>query len=333
MAGRRDAQPLLDLPALRAFLAVSATGSMTLAARRLGLTQSAVSQAVRQLEEMLGSVLLDRSQRPLAPTPAGRLLQRHAAPIVDEAQALATIVRQAGSRKMAELRLGIIDSFAATVGPSLIRRLLASTARLSFHSGLTHEQVQGLLTRQVDMIVTGDAMDDLDGLDRYPLLTEPFVLVVPVAWGTAEAGGDLQQLAARYPLIRFSARSQIGAQIERHLRRLGVRAAPFLEVDAADALVAMVAAGLGWAIATPLCLLQAQARASGVRVRALPETGFVRQLYLIARSGEYGELPQQVAQLACAILTKECLSELKRFVPRESSPVMIGEAGEQFGNG
>jgi DNA-binding transcriptional LysR family regulator len=328
MAGRRDAQPLLDLPALRAFLAVSASGSMTLAARRLGLTQSAVSQAVRQLEEMLGTVLLDRSQRPLTPTPAGRLLQRHAAPIVDEAQALATIVRQAGSRKVPELRLGIVDSFAATVGPGLIRRLLDATTRLSFRSGLTHDQVQGLLSRQLDMIITGDAMDDVDGFDRALLMTEPFVLVTPPQWSAAEAGGDLKQLAARYPLIRFSARSQIGAQIERHLRRLGVRAPQVLEVDASDALVAMVAAGLGWAIATPLCLLQAHAGVTGVRVRAFPETRFTRQLYLIVHSGEFGDLPQEIATHACDILRKECLSELKRFVPREASPITIGEAGE-----
>lgn len=329
MAGRRDTQHLpLDLPALRAFLAVGGTGSMTQAARRLGLTQSAVSQAVRQLEDMLGTVLLDRSQRPLALTPAGRLLQRHAAPIVDDALMLATVVRQAGSRKVQELRLGIIDSLASTIGPSLIRRLLDTATRLSFRSGLTHDQVQGLLSRQLDMIISGDAMDDVDGLDHYPLLNEPFVLVTPPDWSAADLGGDLRQLAARYPLIRFSARSQIGAQIERHLRRLGVRAPQLLEVDASDALVAMVAAGLGWAIATPLCLLQARARTADVRVRAFPETRFSRQLYLIVRTGEFGNLPREIADHACNILKKESLGELRRFVPKESSPIVIGEPAD-----
>ena len=330
MAGRRNAQHLpLDLPALRAFAAVCAEGSMTLAARRLGRTQSAVSQGIRQLEEMLGTVLLDRSQRPLALTPAGRLLHRRAAPIVDEVQALITVVRQAGSRKLPELRLGIVDSLAATVGPSLIRTLLARTARLSFHSGLTHDQVEGLRSRELDMIVSGDAMDDSDGLDRYPLLTEPFILVTPPQWSASESQASLKQLAARYSLIRFSARSQIGAQIERQLRRLGVRAPQLLEVDATDALVAMVAAGVGWAIATPLCLLQVYARASGVRVRRLPEPRFLRQLHLIVRSGEYGELPGEIAAQTCKILEKECLSELRRFVPKESHQIVIGNNTQQ----
>src|SRR6185295_19855237 len=101
-----------DLSALRVFLAVSASGNMTTAAKDLGLTQSAVSQAVRHLEEILGAVLIDRSQRPLAPTAAGMVLQRRAASLVDDAESLVTMVRQVGTSKLPALRIGIIDSFA-----------------------------------------------------------------------------------------------------------------------------------------------------------------------------------------------------------------------------
>src|SRR5690349_10401947 len=98
-----------NLQSLRAFLAVGATGSMTAAAARLGLTQSAVSQAIRQLEDALGTVVLDRSHRPLALTPAGLVLRRHAQPIIDEAESLTTRVRQAGSSKLPELKMGVVD--------------------------------------------------------------------------------------------------------------------------------------------------------------------------------------------------------------------------------
>src|SRR6185369_5319837 len=105
-----------DLNALKVFLAVSTCGNMTAAAKRLGLTQSAVSQSIRQLEDNLGSVLLDRAQRPLRLTAAGMVLQRHAVPLVEDAATLATVVRQAGASKVHELRIGIIDSIASTVG-------------------------------------------------------------------------------------------------------------------------------------------------------------------------------------------------------------------------
>jgi len=315
-----------DLNALKVFLAVSTCGNMTTAARRLGLTQSAVSQSIRQLEDNLGSVLLDRAQRPLKLTAAGTILQRHATPLVEDAATLATVVRQAGASKVHDLRIGIVDSFASTVGPSLIRSLLAQTERLSFRSGLAHDQSEGLLSRNLDLIISSDTMDDVDGLDRHLILTEPFVLLLPDKLGAATAALDLKALATGHSLIRFSARSQIGAQIERHLRRLGVKAPRLLEVDATDALMAMVRGGLGWAIATPLCLLQARSLAAGMRVVPFPEQNFVRQLHLFARAGEYGELPQRVAQLACEILKRECVPELRKLVPWLRGQFAIGPA-------
>ena len=313
-----------DLNALKVFLAVSTCGNMTSAAKSLGLTQSAVSQSIRQLEDNLGTVLLNRAERPLKLTAAGMVLQRHAVPLVEDASALATVVRQAGASKVHELRIGIIDSFASTVGPSLIRSLLSQVERLSFRSGLAHDQTEGLLSRNLDLIISSDAMDDVDSLDRYPILTEPFVLLLPEKLAAANATPELKKLATEHSLIRFSARSQIGAQIERHLRRLGIKAPRLLEVDATDALLAMVGAGLGWAIATPLCLLQARSQMASIRVVPFPAPGFNRQLHLFARAGEYGELPQRVAQLACDILKRDCVPELRKLVPWLRGQLTIG---------
>src|SRR5215203_2109637 len=60
------------LDAMNAFVKVVASGSYTEAARRLGLTRSAVSKAVMELEQLLGARLLDRTTRRLSPTEAGR---------------------------------------------------------------------------------------------------------------------------------------------------------------------------------------------------------------------------------------------------------------------
>lgn len=313
-----------NLQSLKAFLTVGATGSMTAAAMRLGLTQSAVSQAIRQLEDALGTVVIDRSHRPLVLTPAGQVLQRHAQPIVDDAEALTTIVRQAGSSKLRELKIGVVDSFATTAGPQLIRALLKTTSRLSFRSGLAHDQAEGLLNRTLDVIITSEAMDELDGLERYPLLSEPYLLLLPDKMPPGAAKLELRQLAMSYSLIRFSARSHVGAQIERHLRRLGVKAPHLLEVDASDALVAMVGAGLGWGIATPLCLLQVHSRLKGVKAVPFPGPTFVRQLHLIARSGEYGDLPRKVADIACGVLREHCVPELRALVPWLGNQLVIG---------
>ena len=60
------------LDAMNAFAKVVAAGSYAEAARRLGLTRSAVSKAVMELEQLLGARLLDRTTRRVAPTEAGR---------------------------------------------------------------------------------------------------------------------------------------------------------------------------------------------------------------------------------------------------------------------
>ena len=335
VTARRSSHP--DLSALRTFVAVAATGSMTAAARSLGLTQSAVSQTIRHLEESFGVVLIERAQRPLRVTPAGRTLHREAGMLIDEADGLLARVRQSASDRLVELRVGIIDSFAATVGPRLLRTLLASAGSVSFRSGLARDQAEGLLSRQLDLIITSENLDDFDGLERHPIASEPFLLLLPPtqraasrASGTPplvfEPANDLRALAARAPLVRFSSRSQIGAQIERHLRRRGVRAARFLEVDATDAMLAMVAGGQGWAIATPLCLLQGGSQVDRVRAEPLPGPRFSRELYLITRAGEYAKLSSRIAAQSRDILRRECVPVLRRLLPWLAEPIIL--AGE-----
>ena len=80
----------LDMPDLRAletFVAVCDANSMVLAAERLGLSQSAVSQSIKSLEEDLGLLLMDREVRPARPTHAGRVLHEGSAQLLSQARA------------------------------------------------------------------------------------------------------------------------------------------------------------------------------------------------------------------------------------------------------
>lgn len=321
VTGKRDA----DLPALRVFVAVAESNSMTIAARRCGLTQSAVSQVIRHLEESMGTVLVDRSQRPIAITATGRVLHRHAQALIHDAEALEVAVRHASSDKVPELRIGVVDSFATTVGPSLIKALLESSAtHLSFRSGLAHDQTEGLLNRSLDFIITSDALDDIDGLERRLILSEPFLLLLPERLGSAPELSDLKALAAAHSLIRFSARSQIGTQIERHLRRMGIKAPRLLEMDATDTLVAMVSAGLGWAVATPMCLLQVKSSLGRTIAHPFPGPRFIRHFHLVNRTGEYGSLPERISQAARDVVRGECFPEIRTLVPWLRDQLVIG---------
>ncbi len=97
----------VPFPQLQAFLAVARSRSFTGAARELGISRSAVSQAVRQLEEQLRVVLLARTTRSVALTDAGRRLVEGAAPAVAQAVATLSEVSAQPGETVGRLRLSV----------------------------------------------------------------------------------------------------------------------------------------------------------------------------------------------------------------------------------
>src|SRR2546422_2233647 len=90
----------LDTRQLAAFCAVVERKSFSLAAERLGVTQPAVSQQIRALEERLGRRLLDRSGRRVEPTEAGRRLYRGAQRLLQAEQQLLADLEEDATREL-----------------------------------------------------------------------------------------------------------------------------------------------------------------------------------------------------------------------------------------
>jgi DNA-binding transcriptional LysR family regulator len=106
---------------LKVVLAVVEAGSFAGAAERLGVTPSAVSQAVRRLEEELGRPLLLRTSRSVSPTADGLALAERARMI--EAILAETAASFAGDAPSAVLRLGVPADLAATLLPPVLAAL------------------------------------------------------------------------------------------------------------------------------------------------------------------------------------------------------------------
>ena len=305
----------LDVRMLRMFEAVAESGNVTRAAAQLGVTQSAVSQAVTQIEQILGTPVFDRTQRPFKLTPAGIALSRRARHIVEDIERLLSEVREADLASRPAIRVGMIDSFAATAGPAIAKRVTAAASQLLMWSGLANSHAQALLNRQLDLIITSDTLDDVDRIVRRAIFTEPFILVVPAARKSEFEGASLLQATQLAPFIRFSARSHFGAVIERHLRRSGHVPLPSLEIDTADVVMAMVGAGLGCAITTPLCVLQGRAYLSQIAMLPLPGVPLSRTIYQLSREGEYEEMAGHVFQASRNVLENEIFPTLRQTIP------------------
>ncbi|NIE76160.1 LysR family transcriptional regulator [Pantoea sp. Ap-967] len=302
----------IDMHAVQVFIAVAETGSMSGAANRMGISQSGVSQLVRQLEDELGVVLVDRTTRPLTLTPFGLALRNRGALLSEELANLKAQVLDAGRGVKPDLRLGLVDSFAATCGSMLTRQLLGQVAQLSVRTGLSPQQGESLLRRDLDLIVTSDPLLDANDVIRYRLFSERYFVITPNALGKPLASlDDVRALANVLPVVRFNRTSQVGLQIERHLRGLGVRVPNRLELDNADALTAMVAEGIGWAVTSPMCFLQALPWVDNVTAHLAPELSLERSLYLVARRNEYSAFFADACEAARTVILDSFLPRLK----------------------
>lgn len=316
MQPRPDDLPF-DLRQLTIFLAVCDAGSMAAAARRLGLTQPAVSLAVAELELRIGAGLFDRAIRPIALTPAGVLLRQRASALVSEARQIAPMLREAGRARFPLVRLGLVDSLSRALGPTLADAIAERADEVAILSGLTASHASALLSRNLDVMIGVDDLAQVAGLERRPILTESYMLMLPPGVPAVENLEDLRRLAERFELVRFSARSSTGVEIERHLRRIGLEPPRRLSFDTPQGVASMVAEGDRFGIVTPLCVVEAAPPPGAVVCAPLPGPEFARSLTLVAYAHELGRLPAELAETSRAGLRArlaEVAPDMARFV-------------------
>lgn len=321
MAIKTDALPF-DLRALEIFLSVCESGAMASAARALGLTQPAISQAVADLEARTGSVLFDRSVRPLGLTPAGSILRQRASALLSEARQIAPLLKEVGRGRLSLIRAGIVDSLARALSIPIAQFLRQRADSVHIQAGMTAAHAGALLTRNLDVFIGVDELIEVAGVQRFELMSEPYILLLPSGADVPETLKELRELAGRLALVRYSTRSKTGIDIERHLRRLDLEVAAGCEFDTPHGVHEMVAAGQGFAITTPLCLAESpvQSRAAAA---SLPGPKLTRTLTLIARRQELGVLPRDLAVYCRDILGRGPVQALSRDLPWLTSGMVV----------
>jgi DNA-binding transcriptional LysR family regulator len=316
------------LRATEIFVVVAETGSMTSAGAILGMTQSAISQQIHNLETSIGTPLFDRDLRPLCLTMAGSMMFERAKRLLLEANDLRAAMRSAFAIPIPHLRLGVLASVSGSLVAPLVFELLDKVAAksVSVWTGFGSDHQRSLQNRALDLILIADPLYELAGLERHELFSEPFVLVVPPALAAEKI--SFASLLKSMPLIRHSIRSPVGMQIEQNLRRLRVDAPPYVEFDSIESIIAAVSIGRGWAVSTPMLLLQGLRPPYSVAVRPLPSGGFSRSFALIARSGELGNVPSEIARLARTITRDVIVPAICTFAPFVKQQFEIPTAGD-----
>lgn len=304
----------VDLKALQVFQAVCQSATLAKAARRLAMTQPAVSQHLTRLENAIGALLLERSQRPFRLTPAGEVLRERVDGLLQDVSRTVTAVRTIGQAPLPSLRISIPTSLSNALAPTLFAELKRHPSPRSVHISCDNalELSRRFLEREIDLIVSADPLDDVDGLGRHPLCRESYMLVLPSKYtGRVD---NLQELAEQIPFIRFAPRSTIAMAIDRHLARVGIEIARHASFDSASVVTSVVGQGDGFSIMTPLCLFEGRANRREVVSRSLPIAKFHRTLSLISRTQEQEEIATAVANAARKVLKSKICSRLNSLV-------------------
>ncbi len=305
----------ITLWGIEVFLAAAEEASITAAARRLGASPSSVSQQLSNLEAAIGAKLLDRTARPVSLTPAGQLFRRRAQTILNEAeQARAELALEDLSR-LSRLRLGMIEDFDADVTPALLGAMAREFSATQFllETGASHRLYDQLDSRALDVIVAADMGVAEDWMELYPLLEEPFVAAVPQ--GAVDRAGDVLAQLSALPLIQYTARHHMGRQIAGHLLRQNLRLDTRFELDSYHAIMAMVAAGAGWTILTPLGFLRAQRFRAAADLVELPFAPLSRRITLIARREVLGDIPARTAGRLRPLIAREIIEPCLARMP------------------
>ena len=228
----------------RYLLAVADQGSFTRAAAQLHVSQPALSQQIRQLEETLGAQLLDRSGRVVRPTDAGRVYIDHARRAVREFEAGRRAILDVEGLERGALRIGFTPTFSTyLVGPLAQHFYARHPGVLISIRVLAQVEMEPALT--ADALDLGIAFDDVrtEDVAAEPLYQEQLCLIVgeghPAYGRTVMPAAELQGMDLALLDTTFVTRRTIDQYF--HDQQVAPRVA--VESDTAGSLVAIVRGG------------------------------------------------------------------------------------------
>ena len=261
----------LNLHHLRLFRAVATDASLTAAARRLNLSQSALSTQIRTLEQTLGHDLFERRGRALVLTEAGRIALDHAEAIFRSAEDLTATLRGTGRGRQV-LRVGALATLSRNFQLQFLRPLIGrADVEVVLRSGGQAELLRGLEATSLDVVLTNLAppRDAASPWLVHRLSEQPVSLIgTPARLGPAPYG--MADLLAREPVVLPPRDTALREAFDALTSRLGVVPAIAAEVDDMAMLRLLAREDAGLAVIPPIVVQDELAAGDLVEAAKLP---------------------------------------------------------------
>jgi LysR family hydrogen peroxide-inducible transcriptional activator len=277
---------LPTLKQLQYLVALEEEGHFGRAADACFVTQSTLSGGIRELESLIGIVLVERTRRVVRFTPLGARVAAKARRILREAEELADMVRAAGRPLAGELRMGVIPTIAPFLLPGLLPRLRGEfpELRLYLREETSQAACDGLHRGQLDCVLLALPYG-CGEVETAPLFDDRlFVAFPPGEAPDGEAAVPADSIDEGRLLLL-----EDGHCLKDHA--LAACNRPELRAEAAmlgtslHTLVQMVAGGLGQTLVPEMALAAGILDGTGVAARPLDADHAFRRIALLWRKG------------------------------------------------
>ncbi|SAL20782.1 LysR family transcriptional regulator [Caballeronia udeis] len=288
----------VSLQQLRLFVILAQHRSFTQAGNALGVTQSAASRGIRELEDLLELKLFDRTTRQVALTDTGRALLPRIALLVDELEAALRFGRQVSTAESGAVSIASSSSLVASVLPALLSSCRASypNIALTLHDAPARKVLELVRAGDADMGVLAGPLDDsnphdLCDLSTQTLFSDSLCAIVPARHALASHATVRWRDLGGASLFLLDDDAGSFDLIARALDEHGASNVRLQRLTQAASVEHMVAAGLGFGI-QPMHAGAASAQALVQPVQLWPPV--TRPVVLVKRRGRTLQ-----AQAAC----------------------------------
>ena len=273
---RRD----LTLHQMRCFLAVIEAGSVSRAAARLGISQSAMSRLLAQMESALGTVLAERTHHGLNLTGSGQALRQACHEILQANEAMRSEIDALSGQVRGTCRVAMPESVGRVLFLPLVQSISAqhSDSTLRVMAAFSAAMPELLLSGQLDVAVVTNTHSHA-GLVTEALAHEEFVLIGRPGDAVVADGTIWMQALAELPLILTAWSGGIRAPIDAAMVKAQVEPEIRLEIDSNSAIIDLVQAGEGCSI-LPYSAVHREVSSGLLNAAVIREPAIMRRLLL-----------------------------------------------------
>lgn len=292
---------------LRTFVAVAQHGSFSQAGQAIGLSQSAVSHSIKELEAEMGVRLLDRTTREVLLSEAGQQLATRLERLLEELNTTLLDVRSYGEQRSGTVRVAASQTPSAHLMPQCLAssQLRYPDIRVILHDRVQQWVLQSVRNAEVDFGIVIGPLQDAD-FDSEEILQEPFLLLCHQDDALAQVPQAQWSMLAGRAMVLQDYASGSRLLVDAALQRLALNVQVVQEIGHPATLYPMVEAGIGTSILPALALPLPSGRKLTVR-RLYPEIN--RSLMLIKRKNRSltpaAEAIWQEVRQQAALLTQD----------------------------